>query len=356
LQRIKKILDGLNSKKNQQQQLELLQVSIDRIKANSSVVALCPTPTGSNWLGINRATHALFPTAVLELPQHFSNSLLNEQSLKRLADTISRSKFDHIVWSGFPPYFEILAGLIREQTTAKQSCIFHGTLSELGREGHAPALLPFQLASGRMLDRIGVIRQDLAQPLSKLFQVPCFELRNICSLPDTTKVSPFTDGKRHLGVFGGSTFNKNLHNQVVAALLVEDSMVHVSDSSPFAYLNCDHQIIAHGNTLSHAEYVGLLGAMDINLYLSFSESFGQVVLESLAMGVPCLSSTTSNVLDGNAYLQQHLQVAALDSPTVIASSIMAALNNRVAISEEGLAFVKKSNAKAEKLLNVFLEA
>lgn len=354
MQRIRAILERLTRKEGDKQHLDVLLNSLDKIRAGSSAIALCPTPTGSNWLGINRATKALFPTAVLELPQHYSNSQLSEKSLKRLAEAIALAKFDHVVFSGFPPYFELLATTLRLHSKTTLSCIFHGTLTELGREGHSPALLPFHLASVGTLDRVGLVRQDLAKPLSKLFAVPCFELRNICSLPESIKDVHTEDGKIHVGVFGNDSFNKNLHNQVAAALLIADSVVHVSDSAPFAYFNANNRIVSHGGRLSPATFFSLLGAMDINLYLSFSESFGQVVLESLAMGTPCLTSMTSNVLEGSSLLQKHLRVAEIDNPAAIAIAIEAVLRDKNILSKEGRLFVGKSNLQALELLRTFL--
>ena len=92
----------------------------------------------------------------------------------------------------------------------------------------------------------------------------------------------------HIGVFGGDTFNKNLHNQVAHALLMEQSIVHVADKSVFRYFGQDLRIVEHGKNLPREKFLQVLGSMDLNLYCSYSESWGLVVDESQAMGVPCL--------------------------------------------------------------------
>lgn len=329
----------------------LLQQAVS-IRQRSDVIALCPAPTGPHWLGIDRATHALFPECTVNLPQEFSNSLLTERQLKEFSVLLAEERFQHVILSGFPPYFELLARMLSQDTSV--GCIFHGTLSELNATGKAHALLPFKLAQQGILHRIGLVRADLVQPLSEIFNVPCFPLSNICRVPSELPRKSWDDDRIQIGVLGGSTFNKNLHNQVAAALLVDNSMVHVSDAKAFSYLNHPDRTIGHGSGLSRTQFLGLLGGMHINLHISFSESFGQVAMESLALGVPCLVSPTTNVLDLDPKLRDLLTVNKLDSPADIAQSITDVLADRTARTELYMDYVERMNAHARTLLEGFL--
>ena len=94
--------------------------------------------------------------------------------------------------------------------------------------------------------------------------------------------------KIHVGVFGADTFNKNLHNQVIHALMIENVIVHVLDKSIFEYLNLSERIVEHGKNLDKVHFLSILGSMDLNLYMSFNESWGLVSHESLEIGVPCI--------------------------------------------------------------------
>jgi glycosyltransferase involved in cell wall biosynthesis len=98
---------------------------------------------------------------------------------------------------------------------------------------------------------------------------------------DTTKI--------HIGVFGADTFNKNLHNQVIHALMLDDVIVHVLDKTIFNYLGMNERIVGHGNNLPREQFLSILGSMDLNLYMSFNESWGLVTKESEAMGVRALN-------------------------------------------------------------------
>jgi glycosyltransferase involved in cell wall biosynthesis len=52
--------------------------------------------------------------------------------------------------------------------------------------------------------------------------------------------------------------------------------------------------------MPHDRFMALVGQMDLNLYISLSESYPMTVLESLVAEVPCLTSYT------NGYLGKYL--------------------------------------------------
>ena len=59
----------------------------------------------------------------------------------------------------------------------------------------------------------------------------------------------------------------------------------------------DERIIEHGKNLTHDRFLQVLGSMDLNLYMSYSESWGLVAYESEALGVPCINSFQVNYLE-----------------------------------------------------------
>lgn len=59
----------------------------------------------------------------------------------------------------------------------------------------------------------------------------------------------------------------------------------------------DVRIIEHGKNLTRDRFLQVLGSMDLNLYMSYSESWGLVAYESEALGVPCVHSLQVNYLE-----------------------------------------------------------
>lgn len=58
----------------------------------------------------------------------------------------------------------------------------------------------------------------------------------------------------------------------------------------------NERIIEHGKNLSRERFLSILGSMDLNLYMSYSESWGLVAYESEAMGVKCCGNINIDYL------------------------------------------------------------
>ena len=129
------------------------------------------------------------------------------------------------------------------------------------------------------------------------------------------------DGITHIGVLGSGK-HKNLAAQVLAACFVPSAVVHVTEDPGTAYLSaCTAPVIVHGS-LPASQFRALLSVMDVNLYVSLSECFPAVPLESAAAGVPCLISPTSDVYGSDAALTSALVVDQPDNPEAIRDRLL----------------------------------
>jgi len=137
--------------------------------------------------------------------------------------------------------------------------------------------------------KIGFIKQGMAETVHQLYGFDCEHIPlPPPEIPKGIQKLDLDRSKFHIGVFGADTFNKNLHNQVIHALLLENTVIHVLDKSIFEYLNMSDRIVEHGKNLPKDKFLCILGSMDLNLYMSYSESWGLVASESEAMGVECI--------------------------------------------------------------------
>jgi glycosyltransferase involved in cell wall biosynthesis len=292
LQRFKQFLVKVKSPSS----ISALLPQLQNIRSKSDQLAMYGTPTKGHWLGIANATESLFPNCSVPIPQSFSQPILNKQETEILLSAIAKAKFEKVIISGFADYFFSYIDILHTSTSIE--VIFHGTIAEF----HEPAKQQLvkkivQCYRDKKIKRVGFIKQGLADVFSKLYGMDCYH----CALPEPTipKNIPRLNldrNKIHIGVFGADTFNKNLHNQVIHALLIENAVVHVLDKSHFDYLGVSDRIIEHGTNLTHDNFLSVLGSMDLNLYMSYSESWGLVAYESEAMGVPCLMPQTADYL------------------------------------------------------------
>lgn len=267
------------------------QQTADRLAAirqQSDIVALYGSPTGPHWLGIAHATKGLYGAAALELAQSYSSPVFSSDQLRQLCDRIITLKFHRVIVSGFAPYFfdmiEHLAGRCEVQT------LYHGTISEFHDAGqqHIMQQLISRARAGQVQE-LSFVREGLEQVFISLYGLHATHIPlRTPEIPAGIKPIELDRSKIHIGVFGGDTFNKNLHNQVIYALMIPGTIVHVLDHKKFEYLGMGERIVGHGTHLPKEKFLSILGAMTVNLYMSYSESWGLVAYESEAMGVPAV--------------------------------------------------------------------
>lgn len=292
---LKRLLNKLKKSQNKEI-LAHLAIKLQEIRAHNPVLVLYGAPTVGNWKGIANATVGLFPSNSLEIPQWYSNTVLNEKETIEICSLINQAKFEKIVISGFAPYFFDWIELLHPHTEIE--IIYHGTISEF----HDPLKQNFieQLISfgkTKKISRFGFVKEGLAEVFSKLYDFNSFHQPLYPPIiPNEIKKIELDKSKLHIGVFGADTFNKNLHNQVIHALMIDDVIVHVLDKSIFNYLAKEDRIVEHGKDLPREKFLSILGSMDLNLYMSFNESWGLVAKESEAMGVKTISNLNINYI------------------------------------------------------------
>ena len=327
---------------------ETIYSGLESHRAQSKTLVICPTPTGSNWSGVSHATHSLFPSDTFSFPQYYSRTVYSEKELLAIAKKISDLSFEWVVFSGFPEYFRALICNIH---STKISSIFHGALSEVGEKNCSLRTVLSLVGAGK-IQRVGFVKKGLAEYFSQTLHLQCFYLPLLTRIPENlTEIYP--EPGLHIGVFGNNSFNKNIHNQVAAALLIPGANIHVLGKDDFTYLQV-HKRIVHHKQMSRPEFISLLGSMTINLHISFSESWGQIVTESLAMGVPCLTSNNNGIFDYDDFLANELIVYNYDNPWLIAKQISNVLLKHDEISQQGYEYIKILNNIAEEKLQEFI--
>jgi len=260
------------------------------VRAHNDVLVLYGSPTEGNWLGIANATKSLFPDNAVEVPQYYSKPTFDTKQTQEICFAIMDLKFKRIVISGFAFYFFEWIDLLSKQTEI--SVLFHGTISEFYSRDTQIIVENFvnRAMNGTIKD-VGFVKSGLSDIFNKLYNIKTYQAAfPLPEIPSNIIRLELDKTKIHIGVFGANTFNKNLHNQVINALLLENTIVHVLDKSIFSYLNKNERMVEHGKNLPRTTFLSILASMDLNLYMSFNESFGLVAYESEALGVPCVKS------------------------------------------------------------------
>lgn len=353
------MLQKLNSKfkkKSPAVSIEQLISSINHINKSYKQIAICPGTTGYNWMGVNRATKALFPKNSLELPQYYSETVYSDKELRQLCTAIHSASIEQVILSGFPPYFETISKILA-QNNVKVKVIYHGFFSELAGNDKQQLMLEklIALTKDGVISLIAFNKKGMAESIFSLWGIKTCKIILPTPLLKTSKWTK-TDNVVRIGILGNDQFRKNLHNQIVAAAMIKNAELHITTDCPLPYLPDNIKIIRHPSGLPHQEFLNILGNMDVNLHVSYSESWGQLTTESLALGVPCLTAYHSDVFDYNEELKELLVINDYDNSLAIAKQ----LEHLIPVSTEIISacerYITQLNTESEKSVDYFLNA
>ena len=326
----------------------------DKIVPGKDAIAVCPTTTRNSWRGVLSAAEGLFGDRVFQIPQHYSQCIYTEKELHSIAKKLCEAESEHIVFNGYLPYFELLINDI-SKSGKKVSLIDHESHTSFLEEPLAAAHFNemLNLHKKGIIYHLGFVKKDMDKTIGELTGHKAYQI--ILKTDDSIigRTYPKYDGL-NIGVMTHDAFRKNIYNMVSAALMHKDAMVHMKDRYKTFYLQNAERIITHGYFKSQDDFYRVIGGVDINYYVTFSECWGQFVTESLALGVPCLCSNVSAVLDFDKDLKEALIVNEFDNDYAIYQKSMEVLNNKHYFESKGPEYIRKVNIKAEEYLRFFL--
>lgn len=319
-------------------------------------LALCPNPTGNSWQGVLSATEGLFGNRVFKLPQYYSKPVYSLNELKKIANFLGNIDSEQIIFSGYLPYFKhIITELSKKEK--KIGIIYHGSHASVLEDPNASIhfIEMKELLKNRIISKVGLVKKDMDKTL-RLLTGYSFHPIILKTDESLLKLQPEKLDGLNIGVLTHDGFRKNFYNQLSAALLHKQAKVHVKGLYASSYIGNIDRIVVHGHKINRLDFLKILGAMTMNLYVTYSECWGQFVNESLALGVPCLTSNVSAVLDFDEELKKMLTVEEFDNDYAIYKKSLEIVSMSEYFKKSGPAYVLKVNREAEKYLNNFIYA
>jgi len=109
--------------------------------------------------------------------------------------------------------------------------------------------------------------------------------------------------------------------QLWAACLFEDAEIHMLEPPDPLYLEyCKAKIVVHG-AASRPQLLDLISQMDMTMYVSLTEASPMTVLDSVRLGVPCLTSHGHALYNDEPEIFRHLIVSEFNNPAAIRDQI-----------------------------------
>ena len=317
------------------------------VRDRPKIIAICHP----DWRGIRAATYGQ-SGHVLEVP-----GILSEDHCARLVRFLEDCGAEQVVINGVPPRIDLLAlTLAQELPRVRQYFVYHGSPSQAHFHEEQVLHRILELSDLGVVQKVGFLKSGLAEYFRSV-GYPAEAVMNICRLPfRKPRSGAGLGGKIHVGVFAPLIPHKNVEIQLLAALTVPGTIVHVTEEPKLPYLERSrHRIVNHG-ILPRPEFLELLATMDAALYVSLVECYPMTVIESLACGTVCLTSHSSTLFNGKPALLDALVVREHDNARAIARQLTAVLENREGLVLSAQQHIEELNALAEARWHQFLQS
>ena len=257
----------------------------------------------------------------------FGDPVLEAHDLGALVDwlpNITASGASTVVIQGWPPNAGTLA-VAASQAGLRVLTVFHSSPAQHGIDGGEAE------AVGEMLDlhtegvvsAVATVKAGVARALHAVG----YDVTHIGNrVPQLDGVVPASVAEgTNVGILLYPMWRKNVTTQILAAHLLR-WRPFVMEDPKVPYLSRNELTIC--GELPRDEFLAIQGAMDITFNVTFSECHPMLPMESYRLGVPCLTSRTSDLFIDDPDLYELTTVDQADNPEAIAHAAQRLLTNK----------------------------
>lgn len=335
-------------KANYNEKMNLINEGIKNIKPNDVL-----TIYNIHWLGTANATLELFDNClgIGNIPDKFVNYYVEK---------ILEKKPRLIIFSAFELSWCKLLEKIKEINPEQRiKILWHGSNAMNIEEYDWNTLRTIlEYSKYNVIESIGFVKKSMYE-FYKFKNFNCEFVMNTVQLDK--KMYCNTERKDEnikIGIYAsGDRWVKNFYNQLSAASMIEN---HIIDCVPRSEKTMDFGRIIDANIVGNSkpilrdELLKRIASNDINIYTTFVECAPLIPLESLELGVPCITSNNHHYWEGTE-LEKYLVVNAPDNIIEIKKQIDLVLKNKEKIMDLYSKWKKDYDKKAKKSIKEFIE-
>ncbi len=303
------------------------------------------------WLGTKNAALELFENAVGI--EEIEDERINDD----IVSYISEKKIPLVIFSAFALGWDDLIIKIKENCPkVRIKIIWHGSNAMNSEEYDWECFRTiFDLLNKNILTSIAFVKKSMYEFYKEKGYNVEF-LLNTVNL--TNNYSQSKSSGLKIGLYAsGDRWVKNFYNQLAAASMFKDAVI---DTIPLTYKAMRMAKIFKANlsgsfnTLPREKVLERMAKNDINFYVTFSECAPLIPLESLELGVPCITSDNHHYWTGTE-LEKYLVVSKNDNIISIYEKAKYALENKETILKLYKEWKKDYDKKVKKNVEEFLK-
>ena len=306
-----------------------------------------------NWLGTQNATKELFENTI-GIEELHNDNLIND-----IAEEIILKKINLVIFSAFSYGWDKLVKILKEKKSEiKIKIIWHGSPA-MNVEPYDWEMFEmiFRLYDCKLIHSIGFVKKSMYD-FYKLKGYNVELLLNTVHLPNISISTKKNNTTLNIGLYAsGDRWVKNFYNQLGAASLFENSNIDcipINEKTLKTAKIFKTAISGLSTPISREKLLERMAKNDINFYVTFSECAPLIPLESLELGVPCITAHNHHYWEGTE-LEKYLIVNENDDIIKIHNQAKYCLENKEKILNLYKKWKKEYDKESKKSVERFLE-
>lgn len=309
----------------------------------------------SNWIGTAYATKEIFDNIISV------EELYDKKEIEKIADTMAKANIKLIIFSAFANgWKDLILEIKKINPKIKIKVLWHGS-NAMNVEDYDWNMLKqiFELLNTSKINSIGFVKKTMY----KLYKEKGYNVEFVMNTVNLNSKNyilnkPTNSDDVKIGLYAsGDRWVKNFYNQLSAASLVKNASI---DCIPLSNKTVEFSKILHTNLtgefkpLKRDELLKRISKNDINIYATFVECAPLLPLESLELGVPCITGNNHHYWK-DTELEKYLIVDNVDDIFQIHKKIELCLKNKEKIIKLYKKWKKSYDKEAKKSIDNFLK-
>lgn len=306
------------------------------------------------WVGVTSSTKELFENYI------DCNELYRKKDIKLVANTIIEANIGQVIFSAFAIGWKDLAILINKKNPEiKIKTFWHGSHSQILDEyGWQRNLEIIDLHRKGIVKVMATCKESLLEFYKKQ-GFNAFFISNKVSGIEQFKEKQSKNDKIRIGVYAAKCNNwrKNMYSQMAAIALIPNAvmdMVPLNNEAIKFAKQYGIEITGVENAISREDLMKRMSQNDVNLYVTASECAPMLPLESMELGIPCITGNNHHYFK-NSELENYIVINNETDIEEIKSKILQSVDNRKKIIELYDIFSKVNLQNNKKQVEEFLK-
>ena len=327
---IKKIVSRLTRAKRNRIDISYIEKSL----SNDSEYCVFSHP---EWLGVTNVARDSFENII------YMKEIPNKKTATEIAKLLVCNHKRVVIFNGFPYGWKWIVQNIKSlnpDITVK--VLWHGSDAQLVETySNITWNEVLQLHNAFIIDEIGFVKKSQEEFYRrKGYRTSFFANSVVINNPEEYKTPAKDESVTRIGIYSSASepvteFRKNIYNLIDAASLIDSSLLDIVTLKSEFITFCDKlgiSVDGATNKVDRDDLYRRMASNDINLYVTHVECAPILPLESLELGVPCITGDNHHYWEGTE-LEQYLVCRKPDNAIAIAEQVQIVLENRKKIAE-----------------------